>query len=423
MYLLYNLTLGLVLIAVFLPYALPMLLLERGGIRRRLGLLSSEDLLRLRRRDPIWIHAASVGEVSVLASVLAPIQRVCPERAIIISTFTPTGLARARRALKNVDLFTLLPLDFHPIVQCLFQKIAPRSLLLAETEIWPTLIHIARRAGCRIGLLNGKISERGAARYRFAGSLFHEAIQSIDLLALQSPEVADRFLQLGARPERVNVTGNLKFDVPELRRGADRSHVRRSLGLSDERKIIVAGSTRDKEEEILLRAWEKLRRHFGDLTLILAPRHLSRIGEVERLGASFGQIATKRSRISKDTGEADLILLDTMGELTSLYAAADAAFVGGSFVPIGGHNPMEPAAANVPVLFGPHMRQEGADLLLRAGAAISVKDEDELTEQLEKLLRNPAERRRRGQAGVEIIARHRGMAQATVDLFVEAGVV
>jgi len=228
---------------------------------------------------------------------------------------------------------------------------------------------------------------------------------------------------MGVPPDRIETIGNLKFDALEMET-LDAEALRGQLGLPGGRRILVGGSTRAGEEAILLDAFVTLRRSFADLLLILAPRHLTRLGDVEGLLRTRRIPWVRRSRIGPDrVPQVDVVVLDTLGELVKLYAAGDVAFVGGSFVPVGGHSPMEPAAAGVPVLFGPHMAQEGARLLLDAGAACSVVDGDALSRMVGRLLADPEERGRRGRAGRRAVRSARGGTRRTVELLVERGIV
>lgn len=414
---LYDLLFGATLTAIS-PYVLTLALLNRVHVRERLGLISVPEL-----RSPIWIHAASVGEISGIASLLPELRGRRPNASLAVSTTTVTGCVRAQEMLPDADLVFVAPFDVSPVVDHVLRRIRPRALLIAETELWPNLIDRAHRWGARIGMINARMTPRGCSRYLRVRGLFGRVLGNVDLICTQSREDRARFLRMGVPPERIETIGNLKFDglATEM---PDAGGLRRTFGLPEGRRILVGGSTREGEEAILLDAFAVLRRRFPDLLLILAPRHLTRLGDVEGLLRTRGIRWTLRSRIGPDRpAGTDLVVLDTLGELARLYAAADVAFVGGSFVPVGGHSPMEPAAAGVPVLFGPHMAQEGAQLLLDAGAACSVADGDVLCRMIDRLLADPEERGRRGRAGRLAVRAARGGTGRTVDLLVERGIV
>ena len=413
----YNLLFGATLAAIS-PYLLALALLNRERTRERLGWISAP-----RGAAPIWIHAASVGEIAGIVSLHQELRRNRPDSSLVVSTTTLTGLERARRTLEDADLLFVAPLDYATIVRRVLSRVRPHTLLIAETELWPNLIELAHRWGARIGIINARMTDRGFSRYLRARGLFERILRSVDLICTQSEEDRDRFIGMGAPPDRVETIGNLKFDALEIEE-LDAEEMRREFGLPTGRRMIVGGSTREGEEEILLDAFLTLRRSFDDLLLILAPRHLTRMGELEALLRARGVTWIRRSRIGRDqTWNADVVVLDTLGELARLYAVGDVAFVGGSFLPVGGHSPMEPAAAGVPVLFGPHMEQEGAQLLLDANAACSVSDGEALCQVLARLLADPEERGRRGRAGRDAVRSARGGTRRTVELLIERGIV
>lgn len=414
---LYDLLFGATLITAS-PCVLALALLNREGTRERLGLFSAPKVTA-----PIWVHAASVGEIVGIVSLLPELRRIRPDSSLVISTTTVTGLERARRTLEDADFLFVAPLDFSPIVRRVLGRIRPRSLLIAETELWPNLIELAHRWGAPIGIINARMTARGLSRYLRARGLFERILRKVDLVCVQSEEDRGRFIRMGAPPDRIETVGNLKFDALQTEE-SDVEETRRQFDLPAGRRIVVGGSTRQGEEEILLNAFARLRRNFDDLLLILAPRHPTRVHELEGLLRAKGFSWVRRSRIGRDRARnAEVVVLDTLGELTRLYAAGDVAFVGGSFVSVGGHSPMEPAAAGVPVLFGPYMEQEGAQLLLDAGAACSVADGESLCRTLNRLLADPEERRRRGRAGQDAVRSARGGTGRTVELLIERGIV
>ena len=378
------------------------------------------------------MHAASMGEVQAAAAVIFRLKRLQPDLPIVISTTSLTGYGRARNLLREAVQQTFIaPLDFAPIVTEILRRLAPRALLLVETEVWPNVIRRARRMGCRIALVNGKLSPKTFPRYLRIRSLISDAVRSIEVLCVQSEEDRRRFLALGARPEDLYVTGNVKLDA--LDAVPEKETVRRALGISDGCGVIVGGSTHEGEEEALLGSFCTLRRDRKDLKLILAPRYVKRVEAVESLIRSRELSFVRKStldgrggrilRLRSGQASYDVIIVDTMGELGWIYGAGDVAFVGGTLVPVGGHNPFEPLCAEVPVVFGPNMHQEGAELLLKVGAALQVKDASELTEALKELLDHPERRSTMVASGRALMRDREKGTEQTAALLMERGIM
>ncbi|RKY71322.1 MAG: hypothetical protein DRQ24_07645 [Candidatus Latescibacterota bacterium] len=414
MLLAYNILATILFILAF-PCLLVMLLVRRYRLEERLGLGAKERFAPLKEKRPIWIHAASVGEISAIAPLVSVVKARRPELSVVVSTTTVTGLERARQLLKRVDLFTILPFDLLFILLSVLRQARPKALLLAELELWPNLIWAAKALGCRVAIVNGRLSKRSFSRYRLINRFVVAALEKVDLFCLQSEADRDRFLQLGIVPEKTAVTGSLKFDVSPVGRV--------ELPVMANRRVVVAGSTREGEEKVLMKAFARLRQDFDHLLLVLAPRHLSRVPEVEALASEFGFAVVRKSRLEPGDGDVDILILDTMGELSSVYACAQVAFVGGSLVPVGGHNPLEPAALGVPVVFGPYMEQRGAAALLEKGAAFQVEGLDQLTETIGQLLEDPSKREVAGSQAKKVIQQRKGAASATFELLTKNGII
>ncbi len=414
MLLIYN-ALATILFILGLPCLLAMLFLRRHRLEERLGLGAKERFAPLKEKRPIWVHAASVGEISAIAPLVSVVKARRPELPVVVSTTTVTGLEKARQVLKGVDVFTILPFDLVFILRCVLGQARPKALLLAELELWPNLIWAAKALGCRIAVVNGRLSKRCFSHYRLTKGLVRAILREVDFFYLQSEADRDRFLRLGLSPEKTTVTGSLKFDV--------------SLGeplqlpVLANRQVVVAGSTREGEEKILIEAFAELRQDFDHLLLVLAPRHLNRIPEVEALASKAGFTVVRKSRVEPDDQDVDILILDTMGELPSVYACARVAFVGGSLVPVGGHNPLEPAAWGIPVVFGPYMEQRGAAALLEKGAAFQVEGLDQLVQTIAQLLEDPSKREVAGSQGKKVVQQRRGTASATVELLIKNGII
>jgi 3-deoxy-D-manno-octulosonic-acid transferase len=300
--------------------------------------------------------------------------------------------------------------------------VRPRLFVMMETEIWPNLLRACRREGVRTAVVNGRISNRSYPRYRLVRPLFRRVLADVDCFCMQSRESADRLIDLGADPARVSVTGNLKFDSLRavVAPGADRGmhRVERFFRLPEDRPVVVAGSTMRGEEIVVLRAFERVRAIAPRALLIIAPRHPERFDEVERLARDEGFRTARRSQLTIDEEPpADVVVLDTIGELAFVYRLGTIVFVGGSLVPTGGHNVLEPAVFGRPIVFGPHMQnfKEIAATFLEADAAMQVRDERELEAAFRDLLGDPARRQALGRAAQAIVEANHGARDRTLD--------
>jgi 3-deoxy-D-manno-octulosonic-acid transferase len=429
MYTLYNLLFNLAFIVAF-PYLLLRAAWGKHGVLERMGWLAGQKTERLRGREVIWFHAASVGEVKALSVIIPQVRKTNPEYELVVSTLTKTGQADAENILKGAGMVFFVPVDLKRFVRRALRKIKPMALILVETELWPNLIREAKKSGCFVGMVNGRISERSLRKYQLVRSLFAETLRNVDVLCVQSDEYKQRMLLLGADQRKIVITGNLKFDRLLLADGCrDADQIRKSLHIRSNQRVVVAGSTREGEEQMLLPVFKSLERQYPDLIFVLAPRHLNRLSQVEAILSAEGLDFVRRTQLdelaSKQTpaGESllnhkNLILLDTMGELSKIYCLADVAFVGGSLVPVGGHNLLEPAIYGVPVLFGPHVEnfKEEAKILIESGGGIQVASDGELQRELSDLLSDDAKRRKLGRQAREAIERKTGAAKRTMEL-------
>jgi 3-deoxy-D-manno-octulosonic-acid transferase len=361
----------------------------------------------------IWLHAVSLGEMSAAAPLIRAVRVRFPEFPVVLTTATPAGRSRAQAMFgETVDL-RFLPYDTPGSVRRFLARIQPRLAIIMETELWPNLFGECERRGVPVILASARLSAKSVARYRRAGKLFSSVFTDNVLVAAQSAADAQRFQSIGAAAALVHVVGNVKFDL-EL----DAATVAAGQGQRTARPAWVAGSTHAGEEEQVLAAHALLRQRFPNALLLLAPRHKDRFGAVAELLMRHGLNFTRRSSGEVPTDGTEVVLIDTVGELNLLYATADLAFVGGSLVPIGGHNLLEPAALGLPVLTGPFQfnNKEIAQQLLERGAAREVKDPNRLAFELAALLANAAERQRMGTIGREIIAANRGSVSRLLKL-------
>ena len=367
--------------------------------------------------EPLWIHAASVGEMRPAGALVSAVRARWPDLPILVTAFTPTGAARAVTLGSDVTV-RYLPYDLPGPVRRFLERTRPRLAIILETELWPTLYGHCRRRGIPLIIASARLSSRSARRYRRFGALFRTALRGA-IVAAQSEADAERFRAIGAEADRTQVTGNLKFDCalpPDIGARGGRLRERYAPG----RPLWVAGSTHEGEEAVVIAAHRRVREVLPEALLVLAPRHPQRFESVAAALAAQGVACVRHSR-SPDaaaSAHAAVVLLDTLGELLDFYAAADAAFVGGSLSPVGGHNLLEPAALGLPIATGPHQfnAADVAQLLLASGAARLVHDAQELTECLITWLAEPGERARIGALGRSAVADNRGALERLLAL-------
>jgi 3-deoxy-D-manno-octulosonic-acid transferase len=366
---------------------------------------------------PIWLHAVSVGEAMAAAALARLLHTRHPDVPLLVSTTTETGRGVAEQRIPAAR-FLFFPLDFGWAVRRALTRLRPRLVLLTETELWPNFLAACAARGIPIVLINGRISPRSFPRYRLVRAWFGRVLDNVRLFCMQTTEDAQRIIALGAPADRVRVTGNLKYDLPALEGAPEPAVLRETLGLPPGVRLVVAGSIHRGEDEPVLEAFRTVASSRA-LCLLVAPRHPERLDEVRRAIGRAGIPCVRRSLLPGQPACAGgAILLDTMGELGRLYAAAAVVFVGGSLIPHGGQNILEPAAHGRPVIHGPHMGNfaEMRDLFRAAGAAIEVVSGSSLTEALQALLDDPARAERMGQAGRAIVEAQRGATQRTADL-------
>src|SRR5687767_8928818 len=361
MYLIYSL-ITLAAFIVVSPYFLFQAIVHKkyiSSLRQRRGYLPVS--LNVDGEESIWIHAVSVGEALTARALAADLKTRYPRLRLFLSTTTIAGQEVARRSLQHVDAVFYFPFDWAFIVRRTLNIVKPRLFVMMETEIWPNLLRACRTNGVKTIVINGRISSRSYPRYRLIRPFFRRVLADVDRFCMQSEESARRLVDLGADPSRVTVTGSLKFDSLEMptafSHSKPRERVLRYFRLSPGRVVIIAGSTVPGEEAAVLRAFAQVRKTTPGALAILAPRHPERFGEVERLARDAGFVTTRRSELPIDAEpRAEVVVLDTIGELALLYQLATAVFVGGSLIDRGGHNILEPAIFGRPILFGPYMQ-------------------------------------------------------------------
>jgi 3-deoxy-D-manno-octulosonic-acid transferase len=369
---------------------------------------------RMNSAPAIWLHAVSLGEMSAAAPLVRALRSRYPETPVVLTSATPTGRARARSLFGDTVDVRFLPYDTPGAVARFLDRVRPRLAIIMETELWPNLFNECERRGVPLVLASARLSAKSVLRYRRLGRLFRGIFSASSLIAAQTALDAERFIAIGARSARTHVMGNIKFDMQLSAGVIDQGReLRASFGSA--RPTWIAGSTHAGEEEQVLAAHAELR---GSTLLILVPRHPDRFRAVADLLSSRGVRFTRRSSGVLPDAATQVILVDSVGELAAFYASADVAFVGGSLVPIGGHNLLEPAALGLPVLTGPYQSngQDIARLLLQQGAALQVADSHELAAALTRLLADPAERQRIGDLGRRVVESNRGSVARLLEL-------
>jgi 3-deoxy-D-manno-octulosonic-acid transferase len=403
---------------VSLPYWLFQMIRHgkyRKGLTKRMGRLPSRLHLPKEQDAVIWVHAVSVGEVLATAGLVEELRRRFPQHRIFISTTTDSGQTLARQRFGEANVF-YFPMDFAFAIRPYLRALRPQMVVIAETEFWPNFIRLAHASRARIAVVNARISDRSWPSYRRFRGLLRRLLASVDLFLAQTPEDAARLQDIGAEPERVRVTGNLKFDIRASAPPAIVESLRKSITASQAGPVLVCGSTVEGEEPLLLKAFENLLVRHPRAVMMLAPRHPERFAAV---GALLERMSIRFSRRSLWNGEpltGGVFLLDTIGELAALYAVADVAFIGGSLVPHGGHNIIEPALHGVATVVGNHTENFRDIVSLFQGRdAVRVAGPAELPLLLLELLADDAERIALGQRAAETLRSQVGATERTAD--------
>lgn len=408
-------TLCLYLATPFLFLRLAWLGARHPGYRRawpeRLGYIQ----LSVCGRPRLWVHAVSVGEAQAAAVLVRAIAARFPRLQVVMTTTTPTGAECVARELGDTVLRFFLPFDLPVAMRRFLTRVRPVAVVIMETELWPNLLAECRRRCVPVLLANARLSPRSFRGYQRIPGITRTLLRTLDHIAAQSAEDARRFVALGADPAAVSDAGNIKFDAEVPAGLLDQGTIlRREIGR--ERPVWIAGSTHEGEEALILRAHAAVQGRHGQALLVLAPRHPERFGHVYDLCKQYGFETTRRSRGEGCTSATDVLLLDTMGDLAVFYGASDVAFVGGSLVGIGGHNPLEAARLAVPVVTGPCVTNFEAiyGALIGAGAAWVTEDPEALAARVSQLLSAPEVRREAGERGRQVVLAHRGAVEGIV---------
>jgi 3-deoxy-D-manno-octulosonic-acid transferase len=420
---LYNL-IAVLLVLFALPVFCWRLIREPGfgeRLRQNFGFLPATALQAVAHKQCLWLHAASIGEVVAASPIIKELRAAFPERPLLVSTVTVTGHEMAKKILPDADCIIFAPLDLPFLSAAVVRRIQPGLFMLVETELWPNFLQAMENLQVPVVMVNGRISDKSAQRYGYLLSVLKQMLQCVSLFCMQSELDAAHIIALGAPRNSVVVTGNTKFDqtytmvTPEAKR-----LLLASFGFSATAcPIFIAGSTHEGEEEAIFEAYLQAKQAIPNLKLILAPRNIRRADEVEKIAASYSVSLQRRTKLSAQSPVApyEVILLDTIGELGQLYSLGDIIFVGGSLIPQGGHNILEPAAHGKPILVGPHMFnfKESYALLSGRGACLTVHDSQELAAEIVVLLQDPRAAAAMGQSAAAIMLENSGAAKKSVD--------
>ncbi|MBR4695113.1 MAG: 3-deoxy-D-manno-octulosonic acid transferase, partial [Selenomonadaceae bacterium] len=418
MQLLYNIA-AIVLVIPILLIFLVRATRERGFLERIrqsvFGIFPPHALDKVEKKNCIWVHAASVGEIVATSPLIKEFRREFPKSPILVSVVTTSGYEMANRIIKDADSIIYYPLDFPWIAGRVLRRIHPRVFLPVETEMWPNFLKTARELKVPVMMVNGRISDKSVKRYKYLRSMLSDMIGTMTKFAMQSPIDADYIKRLGAPPELVTITGNTKFDQtytdvsPEEKR-----QILEEMGLAGNDGIFLAGSTHRGEEQFVLQAFRVLRESHPAAKLVIAPRELLRTMEVTHICKSAGfQVATRTDLQEHPATGHDIVILNTIGELGKVYSIGDVIYVGGSLISHGGHNILEPAAHGKAIIVGYNMFnfKDTHALFTKRNACITVKDAEELSEKVAKLFNDPQERRRMEQETLDIVNENKGAAR------------
>lgn len=357
--------------------------------RERFGLVPSVPVTNAKPRPAIWLHSVSVGETLAAVPLIKTLQRKYPEYLLIVTTTTPTGSEQVQKLFADSVYHVYAPYDLPGALRRFLTRLKPSALIIMETELWPNLIHGCRRRGIAVALVNARLSEKSARGYRRIGGLTKPMLAELDLVAAQGQADGERFIELGLARDKLLISGNIKFDLELDQAVRDKAAtLKRQWRAAGERPVVLAASTHQGEDEQVLNAFAEVLSAMPRVLLVLVPRHPERFDSVAALCRTRGFHTLRRSEGAAVTSEVQILLGDTMGELLAFCGAADIAFIGGSLVPVGGHNLIEPAAWGVPVLTGPHLFNfaEVATKLDEAGGLEVCADAGELAKALLRLL-------------------------------------
>jgi 3-deoxy-D-manno-octulosonic-acid transferase len=396
------------------------------SLKERFGFIPPNIRSDLESGDWVWLHAVSVGEVMAAVPIIKELKKTWPQLRILLSTVTVTGYQTAKEKVPWADQFIFFPFDYPWSVKKVIDFVRPKVYLAMETELWPNFFHYLAQKGIPSAIINGRLSPKSYKGYRRVRFFMTQVLSQIDLFGMQTEADAKRIEQLGVASERIKVLGNVKFDQATSLAAITEKELdalRQSFGLNGQDQVIIAGSTHRGEEEIIVEIYEKLRTSYPSLLLIIAPRHIERAEEIEELIDKKGLSSIRRTRLIAEKSESrkdrkSIIILDTLGELASVYALGIIVFVGGSLVPTGGQNLLEPAVHKKPVFFGPSVFnfEEISRMLKESGGGIQIMDGEELTNKMLALLEEPQKIEELGKKAQQVVFAHQGAVSRHIEL-------
>lgn len=409
------------LIALFIPLAFLNLLIKatyRGPAYRKRKLERFGFLPPIQQRGGMLLHCVSVGEVVAASALVKQIRAQHPEYPITITTTTPTGSEQVKKTFGDSVSHVYLPYDLHMAMYGLLRRVAPEKVLITEVELWPNLIHACWQAKIPVYIINARLTDKSARNYAKLNSLFGPMLHKVTAVCAQGQRDFDNYLKLGCPREKLFLSNNMKFDQTLSDIDKEKANALANKLQLQERTVLLGASTHDPEEKALLQSYQKLKSAFPQLLLILTPRHPQRFSRVQKL---IDEQQLKQQSLSGNAAVApdtDVLLIDEMGILKSVYNLADIAFVGGSLADRGGHNALEAALFQKPVIMGPHLYNNPAicETLLQANAMVSVSDEQQLCPQIEYWLSHPQKAKEAGRAGAEVVQRNAGAIAQTLKI-------
>ena len=417
MQILYNI-LAIIAVIMIIPVFMVRSIREKGfvmRIRQSLGFFPEHALEKVAKKHCIWVHAASVGEIVATSPLIKEFRKEFPKTPILVSVVTTSGYEMANRIIKDADSIIYFPLDLPFLAGHVLRRIHPRVFLPVETELWPNFLKTARQLHIPVMMVNGRISDRSVKQYKHLHSLLTEMIGTVKKFAMQSQIDADYIMRLGAPPELVTVTGNTKFDQTYTDvSAAEKAQIIQEMGLKDNEGIFLAGSTHRGEEEFVLKAFQAVREKHRGARLVIAPRELLRTQEVIHLCKKAGFTVTTRTKLQQvEPNHEDVVILDTIGELGKVYSVGDVVYVGGSLIPHGGHNILEPAAHGKAIIVGHNMFnfKDTHALFKNRDACITVNNEKELVEEVVRLFDDPQHRARMEEETLAIVNENKGASR------------
>ena len=422
MWLLYNIAAVFVVI-LMIPAFCVRAVREKGFIERikqQLGFLPKHALDKVVRKNCIWVHAASVGEIVAASPLIKEFRKEFPKSPILVSVFTNSGYEMANRIIKDADSIIYFPFDLPWLSAHLLYKVRPRVFMPVETELWPNFLKAAKKLDIPVMMVNGRISGKSVSRYRYLSSIWDSMLATIKQFAMQSPIDADNIISLGANKDLVTVTGNTKFDQTYTSVSAEEKQALvKEMGLEDNEGIFLAGSTHKGEEEHVLAAFAEIRKSFPKAKLLIAPRSVLRTGTIQSLCHQHGFTSVTRTQLQEAPASGhDVVILNTIGELGKVYSIGDVIYVGGSLIPHGGHNVLEPAAHGKAIIVGYNMFnfKDTHVLFTKRNAVITVKNQQELVDAAAMLFKDKQERQRMEQETLAIVSENRGAARKSAEI-------